>query len=125
MKAYTDKEESRILLKLGFPAESADMYYSVYDTIHASTLYSPCKEEYFNSNNFVPCWSLAALLELMPKDIYVNDKHYVFEVDFYEGYYSVLYVNLYDSETLFQNIMKSFVEVLFLTICILKKNKYV
>jgi hypothetical protein len=49
------------------PIESADMYYSKYDTIHANTLYNPCDIQDFNIREYTPCWSLAALLNAIPQ----------------------------------------------------------
>lgn len=65
MKSYTDLEQSKKLAEI-LPIESADMYYSKYDTIHANTLYGSCDIRYFNINEYIPCWSLAALLEEIP-----------------------------------------------------------
>ena len=66
----TNIEQSKELLRLGLPAESADM--SWYDIEYNN----PCKNEgvsicdyYVNSNPalYIPAWSLSALLEVMPK----------------------------------------------------------
>ena len=64
MKSYTDLEQSKKLAEI-LPLESADMYYSKYDTIHANTLYGSCDIEYFNIREYIPCWSLAALLNFI------------------------------------------------------------
>lgn len=68
MKSYTDLEQSKKLAEI-LPIESADMYYSKYDTIHANTLYGSCDIRYFNINEYIPCWSLAALFGVLPHRI--------------------------------------------------------
>lgn len=67
MKSYTDIEQSKKLAEI-LPLESADMRYH---TISHCNPY-PCDEIVYTvdfdkaSHNDIPCWSLAALLELMP-----------------------------------------------------------
>ena len=70
IKSYTSLEQSRKLAEI-LPLESADMYYSKYDTIHANMLYGPCDNEYFDIHEYIPCWSLAALLDILP-DNYID-----------------------------------------------------
>ncbi len=63
-RGYTTKEQSKHLVELGLDQNTADMYYDGYGRLpqgYAYTLISP--------NSFecdYPCWSLTALLELMP-----------------------------------------------------------
>lgn len=78
MKSYTDLEQSKKLAKI-LPIESADMYYfgDVYypnAPITAPRIGSPV-------GIYIPCWSLAALLDIMPhiQEFYptiekINDK---------------------------------------------------
>lgn len=78
MKAFTDIEQSKKLAEI-LPIESADMWWNFYsvttdDTtpqiIHLDTPWVGS----FNWNNEpdnIPCWSLAALFELLPKEINV------------------------------------------------------
>lgn len=61
MKAYTDIEQSRKLAEI-LPIESADMCYYYKDDKPQLTPYSE-----HNNRYYIPCWSLAALLGLMPK----------------------------------------------------------
>lgn len=68
MKAYTDLEQSQKLAEI-LPPESADMYYYSYMSIG-----EPFYMNYPNviedrqklAKNDIPCWSLAALVELLP-----------------------------------------------------------
>ena len=64
IKAYTDLEQSRKLAEI-LPIESADMYYSKHSL---ENYYSPIPliGKYSNIRNDIPCWSLAALLKLIP-----------------------------------------------------------
>lgn len=68
MKSYTDLEQSKKLAEI-LPIESADMYY-VYDR-HLDKLYgdTPYVSGYkvVNGNVDIPCWSLPALLNVLPK----------------------------------------------------------
>ena len=80
MKSYTDIEQSKKLAKI-LPLESADMYYG----------YKKDKPEFLPYSDIevvglcLPCWSLAALLKLMPKR-YNDDKVYMPLVGrYYEG----------------------------------------
>lgn len=79
MKSYTDIEQSKKLAKI-LPVESADMCWTnhCYGTIRSSlTVSSKTIEEYKNLltrfadltdiDVFCPCWSLAALLDVLPK----------------------------------------------------------
>lgn len=58
MKAYTTLEQSKKLVKI-LPVESADMYYD-YDIVYAI----PYKNRIGVAAQ--PCWSLAALLNILP-----------------------------------------------------------
>lgn len=68
MKAYTDLEQSQKLAKI-LPRESADVHYErVYFEGKQSNWFVklglPIK-----SDDIIPCWSLAALLDVIPKRI--------------------------------------------------------
>ena len=83
MKAYTNKEQSKKLVELGIDVNTADMWYPPSlikygvvnewwenPTIIKDIEHSKLKKEYY-----VPCWSLSALLELIPTSIdeYTDD----------------------------------------------------
>lgn len=68
MKHYTSIEQSKHLLKLGLNPESADMSYftsykqgKLYRVYHSSFAMNDKRQE-----GVIPCWSLGALLEVMP-----------------------------------------------------------
>ena len=69
IKSYTDLEQSKVLAEF-LPLESADMRYPYYhNPISGASYY----EEYplfhipINKNKSLPCWSLAALLDVLPE----------------------------------------------------------
>lgn len=76
MKSYTDIEQSKRLAEI-LPIESADCCYFVaketgvvIPTPGFFDIKGLKKEEKFlNEVTFIPCWSLAALLEVMQKDL--------------------------------------------------------
>ena len=77
MKSYTDIEQSKKLADILLP-ESADMWYSYY----GNSTYNPTiayeGEQWFLCqirNSFhtdIPCWSLSALLSVLPNGIVMN-----------------------------------------------------
>ena len=78
MKSYTDIKQSKKLAEM-LPVESADCCYFV---VKENGVVIPTpgffdikvlkkEEKFLNEVTFIPCWSLAALLEVMPKpDLY-------------------------------------------------------
>ena len=71
MKAYTDLEQSRKLAEI-LPLESADMHYwkrtwkendYAISVGHSKELQEGFESEFIE---YIPCWSLAALLEIIP-----------------------------------------------------------
>lgn len=93
MKAYTDLEQSKKLIKI-LPIESADMYYQYAlpksdKIMHNPILGNPINAlEWYNKgythfgknpltlNEYcIPCWSLAALLDILPT---IDDRNAVF-----------------------------------------------
>lgn len=78
MKSYTDLEQSKKLAEI-LPIESADMYYSA--TIDATTfkpvygtpprVKQECSATYKTD---IPCWSLAALLDVLPNEISTGER---------------------------------------------------
>jgi len=77
IKGYTDLEQSKQLAKI-LPLESANMYYSKHNTIHANTLYGSCDIQDFKIREYIPCWSLAALLGIIPQELF--DGEYIINI---------------------------------------------
>ena len=82
---YTSIEQSKKLLELGLSPESADMCYlpthigDEHHWIASLSSYSECTKMTDVSIDYcIPCWSLGALLEVMPKSIerYDSDRCY-------------------------------------------------
>ena len=70
MKSYTDIIQSKKLAEI-LPIESADMWYSYYGNPKYNHTIAYEGEQWFlcqirNSSHDIPCWSLSALLELIP-----------------------------------------------------------
>ena len=87
MKSYTDIEQSKKLAEI-LPPESADMYYYSYMSIGEPFYMSypnVIEDSQKLAKNDIPCWSLAALLSVLPtlddrnailcKDIRYNKWH--------------------------------------------------
>lgn len=104
MKNYTDIEQSERLAEF-LPLESADMHYNngscrgVDYTEHFSAELMSYQEALhlmkIHKTNFmfqvIPCWSLAALLEVLPEGIIEN--YYVPNLQKENGKYSIAYGN--------------------------------
>lgn len=71
IKSYTDTEQSKKLAKI-LQLKSADMYYPWYieedrDNIKSGHRISiPSVGNFIHKVNILPCWSLAALLDILP-----------------------------------------------------------
>ena len=81
MKSYTDIDQSKKLAKV-LPLESADMYYTP-PLVKGHTAYIPHLKRRFpidwDIEKAIPCWSLAALRNLLPPAIKPNKDSYLFE----------------------------------------------
>ena len=71
MKSYTDIEQSKKLADI-LPLETADNYYSWHDERYY-VVNKDCPYPY-SLKEKIPCWSLAALLDILPKHIKQNDR---------------------------------------------------
>jgi hypothetical protein len=68
IKSYTDLEQSKKLAEI-LPLESADMCYQVGEDLDGyltKTIYTPLMHTPYN-DDYVPCWSLSALLGVLPR----------------------------------------------------------
>ena len=79
MKCYTNLEQSRKLVEI-LSIKSADMCYEVGEDLDGyitKTIYTPLMHTPYN-DDYIPCWSLAALLEVLPdsKICHYNDRYY-------------------------------------------------
>jgi hypothetical protein len=78
IKSYTDIEQSKKLAEI-LPIESADMRFCYSHTLDGRVTghYPMIGRE--PSMGTTPCWSLAALLNVLPAD-YIAHKHYFLEI---------------------------------------------
>ena len=81
MKSYTDLEQSKKLAEF-LPIESADMEYMFLKRDGSEVSNVPFVKNGFEEPEccyiFTPCWSLVALLELMPFHIIENNNRFGF-----------------------------------------------
>ena len=75
MKAYTDIEQSKKLREI-LPLESADMCYGINDdTLTYNNLPWLLPYHRYTAKEFyIPCWSLSALLEILPRPSLHQDR---------------------------------------------------
>ena len=74
MKSYTDLNQSKKLAEF-LPLESADMRYAPFGDTHPWVWNEEVK---LLEKDSVPCWSLAALFDLIPSKIYDNNDNYAY-----------------------------------------------
>ena len=81
MKAFTDLEQSKKLAEI-LPIESADMgYIPSEEDDDGNTLYTAdFKSEFIFDEDCIPCWSLAALINILPADWWGYNDHYFLEI---------------------------------------------
>lgn len=88
MKSFTDLEQSKMLAKI-LPAKSADMWWNIDFTNY------PSIEEniglYKESKVDIPCWSLTALLDIIPEGVMEN--YYAPNIQKENGKYTIAYGN--------------------------------
>ena len=95
LKSFTSIEDSKILADI-LPLESADMHYATWTILNGEFIVSPnqgstiedLQEDY--GNQIIPCWSLAALLEVMnePELIRNSEGKWLIRVWYYGYLYS-------------------------------------
>ncbi len=118
MKGYSDLEQSKKLTEI-LPLESADMgYIPSAEDDDGNTLYTAeYKSEVIFDEDCIPCWSLAALLDALPRiehlkpSIDLNPKLESNEVAIY-----------YHSEDSPYIVRDNLIDAIFEMICWLKEN---
>lgn len=77
IKSYTDIERSKVLAEI-LPSDSADYFYK-YCIGHYNSIYYRLETYPYNKggnkNHDIPCWSLSALLDILPKNYYPIKDH--------------------------------------------------
>lgn len=83
LKAYTDLEQSEKLAEI-LPLESADMHYIIMgDDEYPQSMVG--LGEYIGVLPTIPCWSLAALLESIPQEIFDGEYIIKYTINIREG----------------------------------------
>ena len=90
MKSYTDLEQSKKLAEI-LPPESADMFLALNGTHPVVSKYIGDR---FITTDTIPCWSLAALIEVLPDEI-IDDNGDKIPIDIrkYDSKYLIAYRN--------------------------------
>ena len=76
IKSHTDLEQSKKLAEI-LPIESADMHYATWTILDGDFIVSPNQGDTIKSlqedygNQIIPCWSLAALLDILTEQDFV------------------------------------------------------
>ena len=124
MKSYTDLGQSKKLAEI-LPIESADMHYATWTIFDGEFVVSQnqgstikrLQEDY--GNQIIPCWSLAALLEVLPETI--EDKYGDYDLTINMIYKKPEYVRVcdcyhsdfpswdWDNEELLDNIVNAII----------------
>ena len=123
MKACTDLEQSKKLAEI-LPVESADMwwsknfiYYNPTASIGIGTEYNDVYTYKFGEDD-IPCWSLSALLELLPYEIVLDeDESLILGIHKEDLQYYINYDNTYNGEinyetSLYDNLVDACVEMI-------------
>ena len=115
IKSYTDLEQSKKLAEI-LPLESADMWYqytgiSIKDG-SKKPIYFPMVIRDCESDEDIPCWSLAALLEEIPEIINFDDDEsdYALEILKEGGLYYLSYGNPLEGDKLNIEPQENFID---------------
>ena len=96
VRTCTTIEQSRKLLELGLNPETSDMFWDLMDGDAPEEKIPNCSWDRFDieESEFVPAWSLDALLEAIPKSIekvihsgWWSDERKVYELNLFRSYY--------------------------------------
>ena len=112
MKAYADLEQSRQLAEI-LPPESADMYY--HNRIDISNNF-PLPIEWKHGkllSQEIPCWSLAALLGVLPLEIETHKQTDGYKIYYYvESYMKRMGKEIYLSTERHENLVDACVAMI-------------
>lgn len=103
MKAYTDIEQSEKLAKI-LSRETSDLWYSYYGNSKYNPTFAYKGEQWFLSKDMngirdIPCWSLAALLDVLESEIDgENGETYKLNIEKDGTWWDIWYSEEYDEE---------------------------
>lgn len=126
-KICTSLEQSRKLMELGIDINTADMFYSRADVALGEMESYPNILYNEEIGDDIPAWSLAALLSILPFDLIVNNRRYIFSMckgfdkngETYAIKYSIFNTTFYLHLTDFYN---NPIDAAFEMVCWLKEN---
>ena len=96
MKSYTSFEQSERLAEI-LPPESADMqYYMFQDGSHDDIPFFTLPSD----KGHLPCWTLAALIDLMPLEVSLNKQTDGTDIYYYMASYETRYFDVYSQRHL-------------------------
>ena len=128
---WTTVEEAQQLVKTGLPVETADMHYLNYSDNEFNALTFPYVDTSPSIRTWViPCWSLGALLELIPAEITYSDfkpfKLGIFKDDNKdECHYFIQYYPLYEGGVFCEACGHTLVKASINMILYLLNNKFI
>lgn len=94
MKSYTNLEQSQELRDI-LPIHTADMYYNMSNYLNHPHIF---QKDWEWEPQDTPCWSLAALLEVLNSKIYSDDgDEYTLYIYKESDQYSLSYIHEYNS----------------------------
>lgn len=103
IKSFTDLSQSKKLVGI-LPLESADYCWGIdVETSHYNSSPYPCAwKDYSCKEYYIPCWSLAALLEQLKSEIILENKQLLFlHINKYNDIdYDIRYTNSWTGEVL-------------------------
>ena len=126
MQHYTTIEQSKKLVELGLNPESADMGWNVF--VDDSTRCLPINDWDLSKNGeggteFIPCWSLGALIKLMPS--LISHGQYDSTLVIYKyGEFRVCYQNMHHLDEVWY-IKECLLDAVFEMVCWLLENGYI
>lgn len=116
---FTTSEQSKRLLELGVPADSADCYYcneykykpnvgpgSIHLTINVRESQHDLSENLFYDDFYIPCWSVGRLIEICLKCSTLEQRQVLFFCNGDDDYYSLIdyVVNVLESGVMTNHI---------------------
>lgn len=146
---YTSIEQSKKLLELGLNSDTADLLYECFkDEVYGDVTYSvdfvcnwqssyPDQSVFEDVNTFIPCWSLGALMNLLPPSIQTGEgmqNQYEIDIRKYwgneENLYQIAYGNDRGLSEEWHDMIntgekESLCDAVFEMVCWLLKNGYI
>lgn len=129
---WTTLEEAKKLVDAGLDPNTADMYYikEPFMQIELHTRIDKFAEKIggypIEKENHYPCWSLGALLKLIPKNIKVNDESFQFYMSYDNtNKWSSVYESAFFKRRFFCSVFPNQMELLINVILWLLHNNHI